>query len=73
MRVEPATSETQNSMKLAPWYFAAILPVAAAGCAGAFLGHFAVLLVVAGIFVGTLSLGRTPVAKLPLTIEKQIG
>jgi hypothetical protein len=47
-------------MKLAPWYLAAILPVAVAGCAGAFLGHFAVLLVVAGIFFGTLSLGKTP-------------
>jgi hypothetical protein len=47
-------------MKLAPWYLAAILPVAVAGCAGAFLGHFAVLLVVAGIFFGTLSLGKAP-------------
>jgi hypothetical protein len=45
-------------MKLTPWYFVAILPVAAASCSGAFLGQFAVLAVVLCIFVGTLSLGR---------------
>jgi hypothetical protein len=46
-------------MKLTPWYFAAIAPIAVAGCSGAFLGHFAVLAVTIGIFVGTLSLGRS--------------
>jgi len=45
-------------MKLTPWYLAAIAPVAAIGCSGAFLGHFAVLALTVGIFVGTLSLGR---------------
>lgn len=45
-------------MKLTPWYLAAIAPLAVAGCAGAFLGHFAVMAVAVGIFVGTLSLGR---------------
>jgi hypothetical protein len=45
-------------MKLTPWYLAAIAPIAVAGCSGAFLGHFAVLAVTLGIFVGTLSLGR---------------
>jgi hypothetical protein len=45
-------------MKLTPWYLAAIAPVAVAGCAGAFMGHFAVVAVALGIFVGTLSLGR---------------
>jgi hypothetical protein len=45
-------------MKLTPWYLAAIAPIAVAGCSGAFLGHFAVLAVTIGIFVGTLSLGR---------------
>jgi hypothetical protein len=45
-------------MKLTPWYLVAIFPVAVASCSGAFLGHFAVLAVVACIFVGTLSLGR---------------
>jgi hypothetical protein len=47
-------------MKLTPWYLAAIAPILVAGCSGAItLGHFAVLGVTLGIFVGTLSLGRT--------------
>ncbi len=45
-------------MKLTPWYLAAIAPIAVAGCSGTLLGHFAVLAVTVGIFVGTLSLGR---------------
>jgi hypothetical protein len=45
-------------MKLTPWYLAAIAPIAVAGCLGTLLGHFAVLAVTVGIFVGTLSLGR---------------
>ena len=45
-------------MKLTHWYLAAFAPIAVAGCAGAFLGQFAVLAVTVGIFVGTLSLGR---------------
>jgi hypothetical protein len=45
-------------MKLTPWYLAAIAPIAVAGCSGTMLGHFAVLAVTLGIFVGTLSLGR---------------
>jgi hypothetical protein len=45
-------------MKLTPWYLAAIAPIAVAGCSGAFLGHFAVLAVTLGIFIGTLQLGR---------------
>ena len=45
-------------MKLTPWYLAALAPLAAAGCSGAFLGQFAVLALTIGIFVGTLSLGR---------------
>jgi hypothetical protein len=51
-------------MKLTPWYLAAILPIAAAGCSGTLLGHVAVLAVTVGIFVGTLSLGR---AQKPVT------
>jgi hypothetical protein len=47
-------------MKLTPWYLAAIAPIAVAGCSGAFVGQLAVLAVTIGIFVGTLSLGRTP-------------
>jgi hypothetical protein len=55
-------------MKLTPWYLAAIAPIAVAGCSGTLLGHFAVLAVTLGIFVGTLSLGRPGkgVAALPV-------
>lgn len=45
-------------MKLTPWYFVAIAPIAVAGCSGAFLGQCAVLAVTLCIFVGTLTLGR---------------
>ena len=63
-------------MKLTPWYLAAIAPIAVAGCSGTLLGHFAVLAVTLGIFVGTLSLGRhsagptNGVAALPAVDEK---
>jgi hypothetical protein len=67
-------------MKLTPWYFAAIAPIAAAGCSGALLGHCAVLCVTVGIFIGTLSLGRhtSPAAAEPAssaaqTIERRPG
>ena len=43
---------------LTPWYLAAIAPIAVAGCTGTMLGHFAVLAVTLGIFIGTLSLGK---------------
>ncbi len=46
-------------MKLTPWYLAALAPIPIAGCSGAVMGQLAVLAVVIGIFVGTLSLGRT--------------
>lgn len=45
-------------MKLTPWYFVAIAPIAVAGCSGAFMGQCAVLAVTLCIFVGTLQLGR---------------
>jgi hypothetical protein len=45
-------------MRLTPWYFAAVAPIAVAGFLGAFLGQCAVLAVTICIFVGTLSLGR---------------
>jgi len=45
-------------MRLTPWYFAAVAPIAVAGFLGAFLGQCAVLALTIGIFVGTLSLGR---------------
>jgi hypothetical protein len=49
----------RRRMKLTPWYLAALAPIAVAGCSGAVMGHVAVLAVAIGIFVGTLSLGRT--------------
>jgi hypothetical protein len=49
-------------MKLAPFFLAALAPVAVAGWSGAFLGHFAVLAVTLGIFFGTLSLNRKKAA-----------
>jgi hypothetical protein len=45
-------------MKLTPWYFAAVAPIAVAGFMGAFVGQCAVLALTIGIFVGTLSLGK---------------
>ena len=45
-------------MKLTPWYLAALSPFAVLGCTGAMTGQLAILAVVLGIFVGTLSLNR---------------
>jgi hypothetical protein len=47
-------------MKITPWYLVALTPFAAIGCSGAYLGHAAVVALTVGIFLGTLSLGRTP-------------
>jgi hypothetical protein len=38
---------------------ASLLPFALAGCSGAFVGNLVVLAITVGIFVGTLSLGRS--------------
>lgn len=51
-------------MKITPWYLAALAPFAAIGYSGAYMGHALVLVLTVGIFVGTLSLGKTP-APLP--------
>ena len=61
-------------MKLTPWYLAALLPIAVTGCSGELMGHFAVLAVTIGIFVGTLSLGRHTAAdvKAPSAATSQI-
>jgi hypothetical protein len=53
-------------MKLTPWYFAAMAPIAVAGCSGALLGQLAVLALTIGIFVGTLLLGRHAPRPTPL-------
>jgi hypothetical protein len=58
-------------MKLTPWYFVAIAPIAVAGCSGAFLGHCAVLAVTVCIFVGTLSLGRHSATASPAAGESR--
>jgi hypothetical protein len=58
-------------MKLTPWYFVAIAPIAVAGCSGAFLGHCAVLVVTVCIFVGTLSLGRHSTPATPSAGESR--
>ncbi|KYF64172.1 MULTISPECIES: hypothetical protein [Sorangium] len=47
-------------MRITPWYLAALAPFAAIGCSGAYLGHATVVALTIGIFLGTLSLGRTP-------------
>ena len=46
-------------MKITPWYLAALAPFAAIVSSGSYLGHAAVVLLTIGIFLGTLSLGRT--------------
>jgi hypothetical protein len=55
-------------MKLTPWYFIAIAPIAVAGCSGAFLGHCAVLVVTVSVFVGTLTVSDFRRAPLPLSV-----
>jgi hypothetical protein len=77
LRKERAPHEMNRNgdpMKLTPWYLAAIAPLAVAGCAGAFLGHFAVIAVAIGIFVGTLSLGKSSpdAAKLTHVTETKV-
>ncbi len=47
-------------MKLTPWYLAALSPFAVLGFTGAMTAQLAVLAVVIGIFVGTLSLNKAP-------------
>jgi hypothetical protein len=57
-------------MKLTPWYFIAIAPIAVAGCSGAFLGHCAVLVVTISVFVGTLTLGRHATSAAPTATDE---
>jgi len=54
-------------MKLTPWYLAALSPFAVLGVSSAVVGQLAILLVVVGIFVGTLTLNRS---KSPLAQAK---
>ena len=57
--------EHGDRMRIAPWYLAALAPFAAIGYSGAHLGHVFVVLLTVGIFLGTLSLGRTRNGALP--------
>lgn len=45
-------------MKFTPWYLAALFPFVVLGMTGALTAQLAILLVVFGIFFGTLSLNR---------------
>ena len=51
--------EGVRPMKITPLYLAALAPFAAIGYSGAYLGHAVVVVLTIGIFLGTLSLGRT--------------
>jgi hypothetical protein len=46
-------------MKFAPWYVAALAPFGAVAYSG-YLGHALVVVLTVSIFLGTLSLDRTP-------------
>lgn len=54
-----------KAMKFTPWYLAALSPFVVLGMTGGAVltGQLAILLVVLGIFFGTLSLNRGVVAK----------
>ena len=54
-------------MKLTPWYLAALSPFAVLGFSSALVGQLAILLVVVGIFVGTLTLNRRANAQVAST------
>ena len=47
-----------KAMKFTPWYLAALSPFVVLGMTGALTGQLAILMVVFGIFFGTLSLNR---------------
>lgn len=50
-------------MKLAPWFLAALAPFGAIAYSG-YLGHALVVMVAVGIFLGTLSLNKTPAPQI---------
>jgi hypothetical protein len=52
-------------MRIAPWYLAALAPFAAIGYSGAHLAHAFVVLLVIGIFLGTLTMRRSSGNALP--------
>jgi hypothetical protein len=58
-------------MKWSPLYLAALTPFAFLS-SGVLLGHTVVLMVTLGIFFGTLSLGRAPVAAQSPSAEPRL-
>lgn len=52
-------------MKFTPWYLAALFPFVVLSVTGAMTGQIAILLVVLGIFFGTLSLDKFAAPKAP--------
>jgi hypothetical protein len=58
-------------MKWSPLYLAALTPFAFLS-SGVLLGHTVVLMVTLGIFFGTLSLGRAPVAAQSSSPEQRL-
>lgn len=59
-----------KAMKFTPWYLAALSPFVVLGMTGALTGQLAILLVVFGIFFGTLSLNRSKPAP---RVEEAMG
>ena len=51
-------------MKMTPWFLAALAPFGAIAYSG-YLGHAVVVVLTVGIFLGPLSLGRTPASPQP--------
>ena len=51
-------------MKFAPWFLVALAPFGAIAYSG-YLGHAIVVMLSVGIFLGTLSLGRTTPSSEP--------
>ena len=54
------------SMKVTPWYVAALLPFAAVGYSGVYLAHATVVGLTIAIFCGTLALNRSPAPPAPV-------
>lgn len=61
-----------KAMKFTPWYLAALSPFVVLGMTGALTGQLAILLVVFGIFFGTLSLNRS-IATTKAAPEEAMG
>jgi hypothetical protein len=65
--------EISKAMKFTPWYLAALSPFVVLGMSGALTGQLAILLVVLGIFFGTLSLNRALPPMTKAAPEEALG